>query len=66
MRRALIILFVPLMLQGQTLPPGSTPSKPSIPPEMEEVWQQYEQLVREHPDHPLLHYNFGNLVEPRR
>ena len=61
MPRALVVFLLPLLLLSQA-PTGDSPPSPAIPPELQVVWQQYEQLVREYPDHPLLHYNFGNLA----
>ena len=63
MPKALAIIILAAGLGAQALPdPDAAPGAVAIPPELKEVWEQYEQLIQKHPDRPLLHYNFGNLA----
>lgn len=58
------LLSLPLLLGllwGQP-GPAVAPPEPGVPPELQEAWAEYERLIREHPDRPALHYNFGNLA----
>ncbi len=61
MPELLPLLFLPALLLGQPAA-NNAPAAPVIPPELQDVWQQYEQLTEEHPHQPALHYNFGNLA----
>ena len=63
MPKALAIIILVGGLGAQALPdPEAAIGAVAIPPELKEVWEQYEQLIQKHPDRPLLHYNFGNLA----
>lgn len=62
MFKTLAMITLAACLQAQALPDEAQPGAVAIPPELREVWEQYEQLIQEHPDQPLLHYNFGNLA----
>ena len=61
MRSCLSLLLLGPLLWGQGVPEQS-PAAPAIPPELQDLWREYEQLVRDHPHRPALRYNFGNLA----
>ena len=61
MPELLALLLLPALLLGQPAA-NNVPAAPVIPPELQAVWAQYEQLTEEHPHQSALHYNFGNLA----
>ena len=61
-RLAFIMLVSLAWAQGPGRQTGAPPPVPDIPPELQGVWDKYEELISEYPNEPLLHYNFGNLA----
>lgn len=60
--RKLAALTLITALWGQVPGGFQPPSPPQVPPDLQPVWDQYEALITEYPEEPLLHYNFGNLA----
>ncbi len=57
--RSLLPLLIGAVLWGQA---PQVPLAPPRPPELQPVWERYENLIEAYPEEPLLHYNFGNLA----
>ena len=50
----LILIFIASFATGQA------PVQP-VDPQLQQAIDEYADLIREHPEEPLLHYNVGNL-----